>query len=139
MARHFAKCTGERSNPLTVIKVIVAEPEFFDNFVDDSPGRWIETKKGMYGGILYNSDGTVADNQSQGFRFNYAGPGMVYDVINDVFYDKKPYNSWILNTSTYIWEPPISRPSKTHRWNEEKYQDALINNSDTSVAWESTI
>ena len=35
---HYAKVVDG-----TVTRVIVAEAEFFDTFVDDSPGEWIQT------------------------------------------------------------------------------------------------
>ena len=35
---HFAKVQDG-----IVTKVIVAEPDFFDTFVDDSPGEWMQT------------------------------------------------------------------------------------------------
>ena len=35
---HYAKVESG-----IVTKVIVAEPEFFDTFVDDSPGKWVKT------------------------------------------------------------------------------------------------
>ena len=36
---HFAKVVDGK-----VIQVIVAEKEFFDTFVDSSPGEWIQTQ-----------------------------------------------------------------------------------------------
>ena len=56
MARHFAKVVtspvgiGTTTVVNKVTNVIVAEPDFFDSFVDDTPGRWVETFKGMFGG-----------------------------------------------------------------------------------------
>ena len=54
------------------------------------------------------------------FRGNYPSVGWVYDSDNDVFYEQQPYESWILNTSTWEWEPPIPYP-ETGKWiwNEE--------------------
>ena len=139
MSRNFAKCVNEgKSLPgdlYEVVEVIVAEPEFFDNYVDTTPGRWIETKQGMHAGILYDSDGTQAADQSEGFRYNYAGPGMIYDVLADAFYRKQPFASWTLDTSTYTWQPPVTKPDGNYRWSEANYQAALQDSSDTSVAW----
>ena len=67
----------------TVIKVIVADASFFETYEDpEGPGRWVETKKGMAGGILWNPDGTQALDQSGvgTMGYNYAGTGMLYDV-----------------------------------------------------------
>jgi len=45
-----------------------------------------------------------------------------YDFKNKVFIDIQPYNSWVLNKSTFIWEPPIPYPdyNKEYVWNDNK-------------------
>ena len=45
---HYAKVRQGK-----VVKVIVAEASFFTNFVDDSPGTWIQTSYNTRGGIHY--------------------------------------------------------------------------------------
>lgn len=45
---HYAKVSNGK-----VVKVIVAEASFFDNFVDDSPGKWIKTSYNTRGGVHY--------------------------------------------------------------------------------------
>jgi len=95
-------------NNSIVEQVIVAEPEFFNTFVDTTPGIWLETS--------YNSKDGV------GLRKNYAGIGFSYDEENDAFIPPKPYNSWVLNTTTYNWEAPIADPNTEttfYNWNEE--------------------
>jgi len=57
------------------------------------------------------------------FRKNHAGIGYTYDEDRDAFIPKKPYNSWILNEQTCLWESPIPIPSdasidKKYSWNE---------------------
>ena len=54
------------------------------------------------------------------FRKNYAGIGMTYDEDRNAFISKKPFNSWILNEDTCIWEAPIAMPinDNTYTWNE---------------------
>jgi len=49
------------------------------------------------------------------FRKNYAGIGYVYDAERDAFISSKPFNSWILNEDTCIWEAPTSMPD----WNSK--------------------
>jgi hypothetical protein len=103
---HFAKVVNGK-----VTQVIVAESEFFDTFVDSSPGTWLQTS--------YN---TVANKHTQGgtpLRGNYAGIGYTYDVTNDVFYAPKPFPSWVLN-SDWTWEAPIAMPTdeKLYNWDE---------------------
>jgi hypothetical protein len=103
---HFAKvCDGK------VIQVIVAEQEFFDTFVDSSPGTWIQTS--------YNTHGNQHP-EGRPLRGNYAGIGYIYDSTNDVFYAPQPFPSWILNNTTWLWEAPSPMPTdgKIYKWDE---------------------
>ena len=111
---HFAKvCDGK------VVQVIVAEPEFFDTFVDSSPGEWIQTSYNTRGGVHYGSDGNPDGGVA--LRGNYAGIGYVYDRNNDVFYPPSPFPSWTLDNTTWSWQPPVARPDdgKFYDWNED--------------------
>lgn len=104
---HFAKV-----NNGIVEQVIVAEPEFFDTFVDSSPGQWIQTS--------YNTHGGVHANNGTPLRKNYAGIGYSYDAQRDAFIPPKPYASWLLNEDTCLWEAPVAMPTDGGRytWNE---------------------
>ena len=111
---HFAKvCDGK------VVQVIVAEPEFFDTFVDSSPGEWIQTSYNTRGSVHYGQDGQPDGGVA--LRGNYAGIGFTYDRTNDVFYAPQPFPSWTLNNTTWTWEPPVVYPTdgKFYTWNEE--------------------
>ena len=103
---HFAKVTDGK-----VTQVIVAEQEFFDTFVDSSPGTWIQTS--------YNTHGNQHP-EGRPLRGNYAGIGFTYDFVNDVFYAPQPFPSWILNNTTWLWEAPVAMPTdgKQYKWNE---------------------
>jgi hypothetical protein len=103
---HFAKVIDGK-----VTQVIVAEPEFFNTFVDTSPGNWIQTS--------YNTHGNQHP-EGRPLRGNYAGIGYTYDSVNDVFYAPQPYPSWILNNTTWLWEAPVAYPTngKKYFWNE---------------------
>ena len=105
---HYAKVLDGK-----VIQVIVADQEFFNTFVDTSPGNWIQTSYNTHGG-QHTQGGTP-------LRGNYAGIGYIYDQTNDVFYAPKPFPSWLLNESTWTWEAPTPMPTdnKTYSWNEE--------------------
>ena len=105
---HYAKV----ENTL-VTQVIVAEAEFFDTFVDSSPGEWIQTSYNTHGGV-HLLDGTP-------LRKNYAGIGFSYDITLDAFIPPKPYTSWILDEETCLWNAPVAYPSddKMYKWNEE--------------------
>lgn len=104
---HFAKVVDG-----FVTQIMVAEPEFMQSFVDTTPGDWIQTS--------YNTSGGVHKLGGTPLRGNYAGIGHIYDRVNDVFYTRQPYASWILNQSTWIWEAPIAMPTDGQRytWNE---------------------
>lgn len=104
---HFAKV-----NNGVVVQVIVAEPEFFDTFIDSSPGEWIQTS--------YNTHGGVHKNGGTPLRKNYAGIGYAYDAQLDAFIPPKSFASWSLNEETCLWEPPTPRPDdgKIYIWDE---------------------
>ena len=106
---HFAKV-----NNGIVEQVIVADQSFFDNFVDTSPGTWIQTSYNTRGGIHYVPNSNPPEpspDQSQALRANYAGIGYTYDAVNDVFYAPQPYPSWTIGAPTWIWQPPVPYPS----------------------------
>ena len=68
----------------------------------------------------YNTSGGVHNNGGTPLRKNHAGIGMTYDEDRDAFIPKKPYNSWILNEQTCLWEAPIAKPqdNNKYKWNE---------------------
>jgi hypothetical protein len=103
---HFAKVVDGK-----VTQVIVAEPEFFNTFVDSSAGTWIQTS--------YN---TKANQHPEGrpLRGNYAGIGYIYDQENDVFYAPQPFPSWLLDKNTWTWKAPVEMPTdgKLYEWDE---------------------
>jgi len=72
------------------------------------------------------------------FRVRYAGRGDVYDETLNAFIPPKPYNSWILNSTTADWEAPITKPELTQEqedsgyfyyWDETAYQQ------DNTTGW----
>jgi hypothetical protein len=109
---HFAKVVDGK-----VTQVIVAEAEFFQTFVDSSPGEWIQTSYNTHGG---------QHPEGRPLRKNYAGVGYTYDRSRDAFIPPKPFNSWVLNESTCLWDAPVAMPNDGHYylWNE------------TAISWE---
>lgn len=101
---HFAKINENN----IVTQVIVADQEFINKI----QGEWIQTSYNTYGG-KHLLGGTP-------LRYNYAGIGYIYNREHDAFYAPQPYNSWILNKETFIWEPPIPYPTddKMYNWDE---------------------
>jgi hypothetical protein len=69
----------------------------------------------------YNTHGGVHDNGGTPLRKNHAGIGYTYDETRDAFIPKKPFNSWILNEDTCLWEAPVAYPQddNIYKWNEQ--------------------
>jgi len=68
----------------------------------------------------YNTHGGVHSSGGTPFRKNHAGIGYTYDEDRDAFIPKKPFNSWILNEDTCLWNAPVAYPQDDNRytWNE---------------------
>ena len=77
-----------------VAQVIVAEPEFFDTFVDSSPGQWIQTSYNTRGG---------QHPEGRPLRKNFAGIGFTYDAERDAFIPPKPEGDYALDEETCLW------------------------------------
>ena len=112
---HFAKVLNG-----VVVSVIVSEKEFFDTFIDSSPGEWIQTSYNTRGNVHYGQDGKPDGGIA--LRGNYASIGYTYDREHDVFYAPKPFPSWTLNSSTWLWEAPVPYPKdgNYYVWDESK-------------------
>ena len=104
---HYAKVVDGK-----VTQVIVAEADFFDTFVDSSPGAWIQTS--------YNTHGGVHKNGGTPLRKNYAGIGYSYDAARDAFIPPQPFASWTLDDATCLWNAPVAMPTdgKAYEWQE---------------------
>ena len=68
------------------------------------------------GGVTYKQT-----SYNESIRKNYAELGGTYDADKDAFIGRKPFNSWVLNSSTCKWEPPSAAPSdgKVYTWDED--------------------
>ena len=78
-----------------------------------------QTSYNTRGGVHY-TDGTPSADQSKAFRKNYAGLGYTYDADRDAFIPPKPFNSWVLNETTCLWDAPVPYPTdgKRYTWDE---------------------
>ena len=76
----------------------------------------------------YNTNGGVHSSGGTPFRKNHAGIGYTYDEDRDAFIPPKPFNSWILNEDTCLWQPPIPYPNDENRykWNEQNQSWDLV-------------
>ena len=108
---HFAKL-GSNSKVIQVLTLNNGDMLNADGVEDETVGQqylerhnnwpaqmWIQTSYNTSGGT-HNSGGTP-------LRGNYAGIGYTWDEDNNLFYGKKPYASWVLNTTTASWHSPI--------------------------------
>lgn len=109
---HFARI--DENN--LVVEVLVtdnnAPNEGYDWLIDTFGGRWVKTS--------YNTFGGVHSKGGEPLRKNYAGIGFFYDESLDAFIPPKPFDSWILNTESCLWEPPVQKPTddKIYSWDE---------------------
>lgn len=113
---HYAKVVNGE-----VTQVIVAEADFFNSFVDTSPGEWIQTSYNTRGGVHYQANtNEPSEDQTKALRKNYAGLGFTYDRTRDAFIPPKPYASWVLNDDSCLWEAPTPMPTDgaIYQWNE---------------------
>tara|TARA_B100000900_G_scaffold412141_1_gene433310 strand:- start:65 stop:430 length:366 start_codon:yes stop_codon:yes gene_type:complete len=118
---HFAKLgTGN-----IIEKVIVVSNEVINN----SNGIEQEQLGIDFINNLYGTRDVWKQTSYNGtFRKNFAGIGFKYDQTRDAFIPPKPFNSWVLNEETCMWESPVNYPDDDNRynWNEENQTWDLI-------------
>jgi len=105
-----------------VTEVIVGRDE--DEVVDgitDWEAYYAEFRGQTCKRTSYNTQGGVHTGDGTPYRKNYAGIGYTWDEALDGFIPPKPYDSWVLNEDSCLWEAPIAYPDdgETYEWNEE--------------------
>ena len=120
---HYARIHGVTHK---VEQVIVAEADFIQALPDRD--FWIQTSYNMRGGVYYDpstnqpaEDQSVIESDETRQRKNYAGIGYTYDKDRDAFIPPKPFDSWVLNEKTCLWQAPVAMPDdgKDYRWDED--------------------
>ena len=156
---HFA----ELDNNNKVLRVVVVD----DNEVGENGslqgeqycqnlfgGNWKQTSYSTKEGVHYTFSGeapdrttTVSTDQTKAFRKNFASIGWNYDPIGDGFYPDKDTtigmdDSWTLNPTTFMWDPPVPYPAYpgiyTEENGEEKNLYPFVWNT-VNWRWESTV
>ena len=125
---HFAKLgVGNKVLKVEVVSNDIATTEqagvdFLNNLYGTND-VWKQTS--------YNTKGGIHKTGGTPFRKNYAGIGYKYDTSKDAFIPPKPFNSWILNETTCLWDPPVVKPDdgQQYTWNETNQTWDLIDNS----------
>ena len=100
---HFAEVVDN-----IVTRVIVADTKEWCEA--NLGGTWVQTS--------YNTQGNQHP-EGRPLHKNYAGVGHTWDGIG--FSAPSPFNSWILNLDTYLWEAPVAMPveeGKMFTWDE---------------------
>jgi hypothetical protein len=118
---HFAKL--DENNVVTFVTVGRQEDDGLEAELTARTGDvYKQTSYNTYGGVHYDPEtGEPSEDQSKAFRFNYAGIGYAYDADRDAFIPPKPFESWVLNEATCLWEAPVAYPEDdaTYSWDEE--------------------
>lgn len=97
-----------------------AGDEGYQWLIDNLGGTWVKTSYNAIAGKRRNPE-TGEMTEEPGLRKNYAGIGYSYDSGRDAFIPPKPFNSWVLNEETCLWDAPVAYPNdgKLYTWNEE--------------------
>jgi hypothetical protein len=92
-------------------------------------GTWIQTSFNSRGGIHYIADTNTPSGKLH-LRYNFAGIGYTYDQHKDAFIPPKPYESWMLNEETCLWQPPVPYPDdeNLYIWNETDNSWDIVEN-----------
>jgi hypothetical protein len=120
---HFAKLDSDN----VVLSVVTLEDKYCPDDNEEAGRAYLESVHGWptWKRTSYNTLHGAHKNGGTAFRGNYAGVGFTYDSENDVFIPPKPYASWVLNTSTWDYDPPIAYPTDgnpVQGWDEDAYQ-----------------
>jgi hypothetical protein len=140
---HFAKI-GMSSKVISVLTLNNGDMLNADGVEDERVGQqylerhnnwpaqmWIQTSYNTGGGKHKSGD------DSKAFRGNYAGIGYIWDEDNNMFYPKKPYASWVLNTTTASWHSPIG-DAPDDLTDEEKAAGTSYQWNEGTGAWDKT-
>ena len=132
---HYAQID---SNNIVTQVIVVADADTADAHGNHMESIGIAFCQRLIGGnwkqTSYNTQGGTHNNGGTPFRGNYAGIGYTYDAQRDAFIPPKPYNSWVLDESTCLWNAPVAYPTdvgtpeapKMYTWNEETKSWDLI-------------
>lgn len=110
---HFAQLNNE--NIVTQV-IVVANQDIIDENGKESEQKGINFCYNLLGGTWKQT------SYNGKMRKNYAGIGYTYDSVRDAFIPPKPYNSWVLNEDTCLYEAPTPMPTdadKRYSWDED--------------------
>ena len=118
---HFAKL--DENNVVVFVTVGRQEDDGLEEELIARTGDvYRQTSYNTRGGIHYNPEtGEPSADQTKALRKNYAGIGFTYDEERDAFIPPQPFESWVLNEDTCLWESPVPYPTDgaIYVWDEE--------------------
>ena len=123
---HFAKL--DENNVVVFVTVGRQEDDGKEDEVNArTTDVYRQTSYNTRGGVHY-TDGEPSEDQTKAFRKNYAGIGFTYDDERDAFIPPQPYESWVLNEDTCLWDAPVPYPTDgaVYVWDEELQEWAAI-------------
>jgi len=110
---HFAKL-GANGKVIQVLTLNNSDMLNADGVEDESVGQqYLETHNNWPAQMWIQTSYNTSQNKhssgddSKAFRGNYAGIGYEWDEDNQIFWPKKPYASWVKNTTDARWQSPI--------------------------------
>lgn len=115
---HFAKI---ENNIVTFVTVGRQEDDGLEQELCERTGdTYRQTSYNTRGGVHYNHDGEPSADQSKALRKNYAGIGYTFDEERDAFIPPQPFESWLLDEESCLWEAPVAYPSdgELYQWDE---------------------
>lgn len=113
MIAFFAKLDNDNF-VIDVLRINSSLPnEGLDWLKESFGGNWIKTDKETLGGKHLSGGSPL--------RKNSAAPGFYYDESLDCFIPPKPFDSWMLNEESCLWESPVEYPEDKQKyyWDEE--------------------
>jgi hypothetical protein len=137
---HFAKL-GANGKVIQVLTMDNDKMLNADGVEDESVGQqWLETHNNWPAQMWIQTSYNTANNQHKlggtPFRGNYAGIGYEWDEDNNMFFPKKPYASWVKNTSEARWQSPIGDAPELTEEEKAAYKGYTWNEANQS--WDLT-
>lgn len=111
--------------------------QFLRDLYNEPEATWLKTSYNTRENQYYVEDETTGEYRpeptlsSKAFRGNYAGPDMIWDSENQIFYPPSPYPSWVFSLEKAGYNPPYDPPEDGHyyEWDEDSY------NADNTQGW----
>ena len=145
---HFAKL-GTNSKVMEVLTLDNKDMLNADGVEDETVGQqYLEQHNNWPGPMWIQTSHNTGSNKhssgddSKAFRGNYAGIGYTWDEDDQIFWPKKPYASWVKDTTTASWKSPIGdAPALTaeqESQNEANTHYWIYNWNEDNQSWDLT-